>query len=410
MPDAVRPTSSRRLRGALWLACALGGLAQSLAGTASGLLAPAAGWPDAVAGLPMAAQVTGAAVAGLVLSRLTVRHGRRVALGAGAAVAALGCVAIAVVAELAVALAGNALIGAGATAVALGRYAAADLGPERARPGAMAAVLVATTVGAVTGPNLLEPAAWLGAGLGAGASTGAFVVAAVAFAAAATVLVLGLGGAPRPATAEAPSGPVPAPASGLPGFATLALANLVMVAVMTMAPVHLHHGGAGLWSIGAVVSAHIAAMYAPAPLSARLTTRFGAGRAAALAAGVLVAACAAAAAAGGPLTVGVAVVLLGAGWNLALVSGSALLTAGVAARDRPRREGRGEAAMGVAAATGGAASGPLLAAGGYPLLAVAGAAAALLVLPAVAARGRARGTGPGSRSPLPAGAGQSDQL
>jgi hypothetical protein len=55
----------------------------------------------------------------------------------------------------------------------------------------------------------------------------------------------------------------------------------------------------------------------------------------------------------------------------------------VPAARRPRREGFGEAAMGVAAAVGGAASGPLLAEGGYPLLAVAGAGAALLVLPAL---------------------------
>ena len=38
--------------------------------------------------------------------------------------------------------------------------------------------------------------------------------------------------------------------------------------------------------------------------------------------------------------------------------------------------------MGVAAATGGALSGPVLAAGGYPLLAATGAVLALLIVPA----------------------------
>ncbi|MCO1660128.1 MFS transporter [Pseudonocardia humida] len=380
-----RPAPTRPIRRALWGAGALGGLAQSLAGAASGLLAPAAGWPDAVAGLPMTAQVTGAAAAGLALSRLTARHGRRAGLATGAAGGALGCAVIAVApGVLVVVLVGNALIGAGATAVSLGRYAAADLVAERARPAAMAAVLLAVTVGAVTGPNLLGPAALLAAAAGTGWATGSFAMAAAAFAAAAAVLLGGLRGLPRPVAAEPGARPERALPVGAAGIATLALANLVMVAVMTMTPLHLHHGGAGLWAIGAVVSAHIAAMYAPAPLSARLTARAGPRRAAALATAVLVAACAVAAGGQAPLVVGAAMVLLGAGWNLALVAGSALLTAGVPVAGRPRREGLGEAAMGVAAATGGAASGPLLAGGGYPVLAAAGAAAALLVLPVLA--------------------------
>jgi hypothetical protein len=74
-------------------------------------------------------------------------------------------------------------------------------------------------------------------------------------------------------------------------------------------------------------------------------------------------------------------VLLGAGWNLALISGSLLLTTGVPARARPRREGWGEVSMGLAAAAAASAAGPVVAGGGYATLAVAGAltAAALLV-------------------------------
>uniref|UniRef100_UPI001BDBE7D1 hypothetical protein n=1 Tax=Pseudonocardia lacus TaxID=2835865 RepID=UPI001BDBE7D1 len=60
LDTAPSPVLTGPIRRALWAACALGGLGQSLSGAASGLLAPAAGWSDAAAGLPMAAQVVGA--------------------------------------------------------------------------------------------------------------------------------------------------------------------------------------------------------------------------------------------------------------------------------------------------------------------------------------------------------------
>jgi len=163
----------------------------------------------------------------------------------------------------------------------------------------------------------------------------------------------------------------------------LALANLVMVGVMTAAPVHLHHMDVGLAAIGLVQSMHIAGMFAPSPLSGWLTDRWGPVPTTALAGSVLVASgLLAAAAADAPLALGVALVLLGVGWNLALVAGSTLLTAGVTAADRPRREGWGEVAMGMAAAGGGAASGVVLSGGGYGMLASAGAAVAALVMAA----------------------------
>ncbi|GAB4005314.1 hypothetical protein GCM10029992_52850 [Glycomyces albus] len=63
---------------------------------------------------------------------------------------------------------------------------------------------------------------------------------------------------------------------------------------------------------------------------------------------------------------------LGVGWNLGLVSGSAMLTASLPREVRLRREGTGEVGMGIAAATGGVACGPAAAWGGYGLLAAGG--------------------------------------
>jgi MFS family permease len=212
----------------------------------------------------------------------------------------------------------------GNTAVMLGRYAAADLGNQSARGRAMGAVLAATTVGAVVGPNLLAPAGALAGTLGLVALTGPYLVA----------------------------------------------------------PVHLHHSGSGLAAIGMVISLHIAGMFAPSPLSGWVTDRLGPVRGAIAAGAVLVIASASAAIwAGVSGLLAAALMLLGVGWNVALLSGSALLTAGVPVGERSRREGWGEVGMGVAAAGGGVVAGPVMAGASYATLAAAGAIIATVILP-----------------------------
>lgn len=181
----------------LWAAAALGGLAQSLAGAAGALLAAQVSGSDAVAGLPQAALVAGSAVAALVLSPITARRGRRASLATGVAAALAGCpvvVAAAAGGSLPGVLLGSVLLGAGTTAVMLARYAAADLTAtdDGSRARAMASVLVATTLGAVLGPNLLAPANDLGTRLGLPELTGPYLLAGTAFAAATATLLLWL--------------------------------------------------------------------------------------------------------------------------------------------------------------------------------------------------------------------------
>ena len=380
-----RTAGGRRLR-ALWLACALGGLSQSLGGTAGALLAQQAGHSGAVAGLPQAMLVIGAAVSALGLSEVTRRHGRGVSLSLGALTAAIGC-AVAVLGGLAMTLTwilvGSLFLGAGNTAVMLGRYAAADLSRESERARAIASVLVATTFGAVAGPNLLAPSGALAAELGVPVLVGPYLVAVLGFVAAAFVLAAGLRVRAEDRVPPAPGSTASRPLArnGVAGLAVLGAANLVMVAVMTMAPVHLHQHHASLGVIGLVVSAHIAGMFLPSPISGWLTERLGAARVARLSGVTLALACGLAAAAATPVRLAAGLVLLGAGWNLALVSGSVLLTADVPESLRPRREGWGEVSMGAAAASGGAASGVLATAGGYSALAATtGVLAALFTL------------------------------
>jgi hypothetical protein len=110
--------------------------------------------------------------------------------------------------------------------------------------------------------------------LGLVALTGPYLVAAIGFAAAAAAIGLGLrhdgplgGGTLGPLRRGQPIN-----TRGAMGLAVLMVANLVMVGVMTMAPVHLHHSGSGLTAIGIVISLHIAGMFAPSPLSGWVNT------------------------------------------------------------------------------------------------------------------------------------------
>jgi predicted MFS family arabinose efflux permease len=122
-------------------------------------------------------------------------------------------------------------------------------------------------------------------------------------------------------------------------------------------------------------------MFLPAPLSGWLTDRFGPPLTAMLASVALVVACVWAAVASADSMLAGSMVLLGVGWNLALLSGSALLTADVPAARRPDREGWGETGMGIAASCGGFGSGMVMTAGSYPMSAAAGAVIAIMLLP-----------------------------
>ena len=151
----------------------------------------------------------------------------------------------------------------------------------------MSAVLMATTLGAVLGPMLGEAERHVVAGWGLDPLLGPFVVALIAYALGALVLAVALRPDPllvaaRVRTCRSPRRP------GRTGRAynawrehvaaavgIMIIAQGVMVAIMTMTPVHLtqHHHGIGV--IGGVIAAHVAAMYLPSPLSGWLVDRYG---------------------------------------------------------------------------------------------------------------------------------------
>ena len=407
--------SQRRVLSVLVAGQILGGIGMGATLSLGALLAAALSGSPAWSGMAATMSTLGAAAAAVPLARLAQSRGRRVSLSVGALVSAAGAVTAvssAVAGIFPILLAGLALLGAGSAVSLQARFAAADLSSPGSRGRDLSIVLWSTTVGAVLGPNLFGPGEVLGSSLGLPPLTGAFVFSLAAQLAAAAVYITGL--RPDPLLElkrlRAPGAGGASPASKRSGFrilrtnaqaryavAVIALSHAVMVALMSMTPVHLSSHGASISLVGFTISLHIAGMYALSPVFGWLSDRTGRRRVILLGQGLLLAALiVAGTAAESGAAVTVSLVLLGLGWSASVVSASALVSEAVEVPERPAVQGVSDLGMNAAGAAGGALAGPVLTAVGYSAL---GYAAVLLV--AVILAWTAAGARSGTRTHTP---------
>lgn len=345
-----------------------------------------------LAGLPIAALLAGAGGGAAAMAAVIRRYGRRAALVAsytvGAAASALTVVAVAS-GSFVLLLAGLLGVGVGHGANQLARYTAAELHAPARQPSVIGWIVWAQAIGAALGPLLLGPSGRLAELVDGPGEAGAFVLGVALFALAAGVhLLRGHRGAVA-ATGVPPGAPPrsrPAPRRSpwarpavRVALAALVTSQVVMLLVMTMTPVHAHGSGHGLAAVGAVMSAHTLGMFALSPLAGRLAGRFGS--VAVIGAGLALLGVGAAWAAVSTSQVALAgaLFLLGLGWSLGFVAGSALLTQALEPEIRPTVQARVEAITWIAGALASVASGLLLGLLGYALLCLFGAL--LLALP-----------------------------
>lgn len=392
-PDVPR----RQTLLVLSLATAIGSAGLAAGGTAGALLGAELANTEAAAGIPLGLLVVGQAAAAVLVSRRTARAGRGKGLALGYVVGAVGAALVviaAVAGSLAALLAGSVVLGAGNTAVFMTRYAAAEVGGEAARGHALGLVFFATALGAVVSPGLLGPSGEVARAAGLPPLAGLYVAAIFCFVVAALLLwatsnhavpYLGRGagllGPPRGTRdtrrREVTSGLLGTPSARV-AVAILAATNLVMVAVMAIAPVHLVGRGHDLGLVGIVVGIHVAGMFVPSPISGWAADRIGptvvagGGFLLIVASGVT----GLLSDVGSALWMTVVLAALGVGWNLGVVGGSTLLAASVPVSLRPRVEGIGEVSMGLAAGAGAPVAGLVVALGGYAALSLAGAVVA----------------------------------
>jgi MFS family permease len=386
---------------------AFGGAGLAAGVTVGALLAQDMLGGEGVAGLPAALFTLGSALTAFLVGRVSQRSGRRIGLASGFLVGAAGAAGIvlaAVVDNVGLLFVSLFVYGAGTATNLQARYAGTDLAPEQSRANAASIAMVATTFGAVAGPSSVGLLGEWARSIGLPALSGPFVLAAAAYGLAGAFLFAFL--RPDPllvareiadqrdaAAAYGPDSPSGTPAAGLTssrgvavGATIMVLTQIAMVAIMTMTPIHMREHDHSLSQVGFVIGLHIAAMFLPSLVTGRLVDRFGrlpmaiASATTLLAAGLL----AAFAPAESMVLLTIALVLLGLGWNLGLISGTALIIDSTSLSTRARTQGAVDVLIALAGATGGALSGIVVGISSYATLSLAGGFLALLLIPVVA--------------------------
>ncbi|GAA4622556.1 MFS transporter [Cellulomonas oligotrophica] len=423
-PDAVAPTAEllradpgaravlqRRTLAVVVASQVLGGAGLAAGITVGALLAEQMLGVPGLSGLPIALFTLGAAITAFGVGRLTQRSGRRPGLAAGfgaGGLGAFGVVAAAATGSVPLLLVSLLVYGAGSATNLQARYAGADLAPAEGRGTAVSVALVSTTLGAVAGPNLVGPLGVLAERAGLPALAGPFVLAGVAYLAAGAVLLVLLRPDPflvarhldeqtaATDTDAHPDGtPRAAPRAGVGatvGAAVMVLTQIAMVAIMTMTPVHMRAHHHDLSTIGLVISVHIGAMYLPSLVTGQLVDRVGRTPMAVAAAVVLLLAgvTGALAPTGSTPMMLLSLALLGLGWNIGLIAGTALVVDATVPADRARTQGSIDVLVALSGAGGGVASGLVMQATSWTVLALAGGALSLLLLPVLAWARRTR--------------------
>ena len=370
-----------------------------------GLLAEQITGRTAMAGFAQMSVILGAGLVAYPLATLAGRYGRRTALTLGFGTGTLGAGVVLVgvaVGFLPLFMLGMMLCGSSTAAGLQARYAASDTADPQ-RPGrAMSIVIWATTVGSVLGPNFTEPGSRLGDFLGINPLSGPYLISMGCFALAA-LAAFSLGSVRRTA-AEAPTpatGTAPAAAQASPTQATrpslgeslryllsrpvaryavitVITGQMIMTNVMVMTPVHMDHQHFDLTAVGIVVSIHIMGMYVFSPVFGWMSDRWGPRTV--INAGMVVYAVTVALGIYDSLLptshfviLNTALFLLGVGWSMFLIGGSALLVKSVDARMRVPLQGISDSAMNLGGAFMAAFAGTLLGLGGFFLInAIAG--------------------------------------
>ncbi len=371
--------------------------------TVGALLAKEMLGTDSVAGLPIALFTLGSAGAALIIGCLSQRYGRRAGLASGfltGGIGAIGVIIAAVTNNIFLLFASLLIYGAGSATNLQARYAGTDLASPKQRATAVSIAMVSTTFGAVAGPNLVEVMGEFATSVGVPALSGPFILAAAAYIVAGLILLFFLRPDPfvvaraialaehkaKTSSHDYVEEALVTDKRGI-GVAALimVLTQMVMVAIMTMTPVHMGSHGHGLSAVGMVIGFHIGAMYLPSLLTGVLVDKIG--RAAmAIASGItLLASGIMAAVAPGEsmFWITLALILLGLGWNFGLISGTALLVDATNPANRAKMQGTVDVMVALSGASGGMLSGMVVANSSFAFLSIAGGVLSLVLIPFV---------------------------
>ncbi|MFP3918198.1 MFS transporter [Lysinibacillus telephonicus] len=368
--------------------------------TVGALLAQQMLGTDAFSGLPTALFTLGSAVSALVVGRLSQRFGRRTGLTIGFMVGGLGAIGVifaAIINSVLLLFASLFIYGAGTATNLQVRYAGTDLASNKQRATAISIAMVFTTFGAVAGPNLVNVMGDFALSIGVPSLAGPFILSAAAFILAGSVLFIMLRPDPLVIARAIEASNLDKQEHKtqtlqlenkrgiIVGAAIMLLTQIVMVAIMTMTPVHMREHGHDLGEIGLVIGFHVGSMYLPSLITGMLVDKLGR-TVMAIASGttLLLAGLVAAIAPGDSMILLiVALSLLGLGWNFGLISGTALIVDSTSTSTRAKTQGTVDVLIALSGASGGALSGMVVASSSYATLSLAGGFLSLILIPVV---------------------------
>ncbi len=377
--DALMPNTKLQQRVVRTLAGAqiLNGVGVAGTVAAGSLLVSSITDSETLAGLAQTSAVLGAAALALPLARLTAHGGRRLALSVGYISGVIGSIfAIAGGAHrnLFFMLLGTFLVGAASAAGYQARFAAIDLATSQTRAKQLSFVVWGSTIGAVAGPNLMDPSGNLAEHFNLPRLVGPYLVSATTLLFATIVVQIFLRpdpyltaekqaqvvqhkGSTKAALSHIRSNP-----NALFAISAIAIGHVAMVSVMVMTPIHMKHVDVSLRIIGFVISVHVLGMYAFSPIVGALSDRLGRVRVIQIGLVILLLSTivAGTAAADNAIQLGVGLFLLGLGWSCTLIAGSAYLSESVSVEMRPASQGASDLVMNLAGAGGGALAGVII--------------------------------------------------
>ena len=377
--DSLMPNTKLQQRVVRTLAGAqiLNGVGVAGTVAAGSLLVSSITDSETLAGLAQTSAVLGAAALALPLARLTARGGRRLALSVGYVSGVIGSIfAITGGAHrnLFFMLLGTFLVGAASAAGYQARFAAIDLATSQTRAKQLSFVVWGSTIGAVAGPNLMDPSGNLAEHFNLPRLVGPYLVSATTLLFATIVVQIFLRpdpyltaekqahvvqhkGSTKAALSHIRSNP-----KALFAISAIAIGHVAMVSVMVMTPIHMKHVDVSLRIIGFVISVHVLGMYAFSPIVGSLSDRLGRIRVIQIGLVILLASTVVAgtAAADNAIQLGIGLFLLGLGWSCTLIAGSAFLSESVSLEMRPASQGASDLVMNLAGAGGGALAGVII--------------------------------------------------
>ena len=350
---------------------------------------------DAYSGIPSALFTLGSAGAAMMVGILSQKYGRRIGLSIGFVLGGIGAIGVVIATLLSniwILFIALLIYGSGTATNLQARYAGTDLAKSHQKGKAISIAMVMTTFGAIIGPNVSNFMGSIAQNLNLPSLSGPFILAAIAYIMAGIVLFIML--RPDPSvianhiqsfgnnkqevdeTINDKNGIV------FGGF-IMVLTQIVMLAIMTMTPVHIENNGHSLNAIGIVIGLHIGFMYLPSLITGVLVDKVGtkvmsiASALTLLLAGIV----SAFAPTNSVLWIAIGLSLLGMGWNFGLISGTTIIVQSTSLDIRAKIQGQIDVFIALSGAAGGVLSGIVMAQSNYMTLAIVGGLLSLTIIP-----------------------------